>query len=60
MIIDDAAHGDYYALYGILDYLTTECGISIERIIVFANNTLQIPPAVTVNTLEQLSIIKVQ
>ncbi len=57
MVIDDAAHGDYFALYGILDYLMNDCGLTVERIIEFADHTLHIPANVTMTTLEQLSVV---
>lgn len=59
-VVLDAFHTDAHPLIGMLDYLISDKGYSVERILKFAVRTLKLDEGLCINTLDILGICKLQ
>lgn len=57
VVLNDAAHGDYHPLAGMLDWLTKDCGIPVERLAKIAERQFGIPENISLATMEALSVV---
>lgn len=54
LALTDAAHGDYFTLVGLLDFLISDRNVGINRIIGIADRQFKIPPHITVKALHEI------